>query len=461
MITRDKFNGGRLSASLVLIGAALSAQVSVAANYYVATNGEDTNAGTLAAPLKTIGKAQTKIKPGDTIFIRGGVYVEAVRLTVSGTAFAPIKLRAYKRERPVLDGQMKLAPKPQAMLNVLGNHIQVSGLEIKNGLGQGVRLRGHHNRLSNCKVHHNASGGVSAQGDYSVVEYTQSWWNSWEDCQLSTCTPDPNGGAFGTGITASRDPVDGVTDYAILRGNTVFNNWGEGLSTFEANGTLIENNVVYDNYNINLYISDATNVVASGNVVYTSPNPAVGRHAPAGIGMSDEIGKPRSKNIRIVNNFVKGGIQTLAWWTDPDFLEGCMDNVLIAHNTFIEAAHTAGWAGSVNLRPGNHQRVRFVNNIVSQTNAVQCIKLGTGDIQFGNNLWSKPVVAAAQSVDDIIADPQLALIGSSEAGQVTGDYFKLTADSPAIDRGSLLSDVLADFFGDARDVTPDIGGDEF
>jgi hypothetical protein len=45
-----------------------------AATWYVASTGSDSNAGTLAAPFKSITQAQTAAASGDTVLIRGGTY---------------------------------------------------------------------------------------------------------------------------------------------------------------------------------------------------------------------------------------------------------------------------------------------------------------------------------------------------------------------------------------------------
>src|SRR5476651_1873017 len=44
------------------------------ATYYVAVDGKDSNPGTLQLPLATIQKAQSLVNPGDTVYLRGGVY---------------------------------------------------------------------------------------------------------------------------------------------------------------------------------------------------------------------------------------------------------------------------------------------------------------------------------------------------------------------------------------------------
>ncbi len=54
----------------------------------------DTNAGTAAAPWKTVQKAADTVKPGDTVRIRAGIYREQAVLRTSGTKDAPITFEA-------------------------------------------------------------------------------------------------------------------------------------------------------------------------------------------------------------------------------------------------------------------------------------------------------------------------------------------------------------------------------
>src|SRR5438552_3044438 len=76
-----------------------------ATTYYVATTGSDTAAGTMAAPFKTIRKGAMVAQPGDTVYLRGGTYNEAVSLTTSGTATAWITFSAAPGELPIIDGR--------------------------------------------------------------------------------------------------------------------------------------------------------------------------------------------------------------------------------------------------------------------------------------------------------------------------------------------------------------------
>ena len=59
--------------SFVLV-TAIGAATARAAEYYVATTGNDSNAGTMAAPFATLQKAINTAAGGDTVWIRGGTY---------------------------------------------------------------------------------------------------------------------------------------------------------------------------------------------------------------------------------------------------------------------------------------------------------------------------------------------------------------------------------------------------
>ena len=92
------------------------ANVSTAADFYVATTGGDANPGTKAKPFATLEHArdavrQSKIqnpKSKIEVFLRGGVYrvEKTIEFTPedSGTEDAPITYAAYSSERPVISG---------------------------------------------------------------------------------------------------------------------------------------------------------------------------------------------------------------------------------------------------------------------------------------------------------------------------------------------------------------------
>ncbi|MFC4600792.1 fibronectin type III domain-containing protein [Cohnella hongkongensis] len=72
--------------------------------YYVATNGNDANAGTSGAPFRTIQRAANVAQAGDTVVIRSGTYRETVTPANSGTSGQPIKFQAEAGATVVVSG---------------------------------------------------------------------------------------------------------------------------------------------------------------------------------------------------------------------------------------------------------------------------------------------------------------------------------------------------------------------
>lgn len=74
--------------------------------YYVATTGSNSNPGTLAQPFATVQKGLTTLQAGDTLIVRGGTYIERIRnpSIQSGTAVAPVLVKNYPGETPVVQG---------------------------------------------------------------------------------------------------------------------------------------------------------------------------------------------------------------------------------------------------------------------------------------------------------------------------------------------------------------------
>lgn len=80
-----------------------SASARRVSSFYVALDGNDANPGTMERPWKSITAAAAKLKPGDTLFIRGGTCYEVATVSASGTASAPIVIQSYPGERAVID----------------------------------------------------------------------------------------------------------------------------------------------------------------------------------------------------------------------------------------------------------------------------------------------------------------------------------------------------------------------
>jgi hypothetical protein len=77
------------------------------ARFVDAARGDDAQDGSEGKPWRTVNHALKRLRPGDTLYLRGGVYYENVYCAVAGKKGAPITLRAYPRELAVIDGGLR------------------------------------------------------------------------------------------------------------------------------------------------------------------------------------------------------------------------------------------------------------------------------------------------------------------------------------------------------------------
>ncbi|MFA6922741.1 MAG: sugar-binding protein [Bacteroidales bacterium] len=442
-----------ISAIITLI--VLMTNCTFAATYYVATNGSDsyttTQAQNINTPWKTINTSVTKLVAGDILYVMTGTYVETVYIGKSG-----ITLSAYPGNSPVIDGGTTLpAVNGGTLIYVAGNNNTISSFEVKNcnvnGTytgGTGIQVPGNNNTLSKINVHHAHDKGFRIVGNYNIVEDSKVW---------QTCLSNVNGsggGSWGSGLSAGG--TGGTTaNYNIVRRNTVFNNWGEGLNCWQSDHCTVEDNIVYDNWTNNLYLSDATNCLVQRNMVYISSAPAISfkDSRPTGITMADEVASyPRSANNTIINNFIYNTNLYAFAWTNVN--NSGLNNVLIANNTIVNGRLATGAGGSSSIVNANSQ---IRNNIIGTGSSVP----SNSGITFSNNCWSTTPPAAAAGANDVTGNPQVAQTGSTSAGALTADFFKLLSNSPAIDKAMVLIQVTEDYFKTPRGSLPDIGGHEY
>jgi len=468
-----------------------------AANYYVAPTGDDASlAGSAEHPLKSLNKGVARLKaPGDALYLRGGVYhIQAIAVAVSGTAAQPIRILAYPNEVPVIEGENRTQPgkNSHSLVTLGGNYLNFSGVEVRYSTGSGILVAGSYDCVAHVFAHHNYYEGikVSGKGSANLVEDCDVWWNVCENENAGNALAGKN---WATGLCAARAPHG-----TILRHNTVHDNWGEGLDTYEAFDTLIEDNVVYDNWSVNLYTSDTPNSIVRRNLIYNTPQSpvaqAVNAHLPAllaakngnriacGIGFCDEVAASGrsawSTNVQIYDNIVMGCNGNFKYWNQDrgsqytkhlqeselvhaTGLQGC----LIAHNTFVnsrEPGQNRPARANFSIGKGAHRNTRIENNLIVQEQGGRLAEVvADPELHFSHNLWSEKPSPQVAGPGDIIGNPKLAKTGATSAGQLTAAGFKLTADSPAIGRANALAEVKDDFGGNARGSHPAVGAFEF
>lgn len=99
----------------------------------VAPDGNAAAAGTLAAPT-TLSTAVSRVRAGQTIYLRGGTYKlnETIRLSAAGTNDAKINLRKYPLDetRPRLDFSAMAENSSNRGLMLSGNHWHIYGIDV-------------------------------------------------------------------------------------------------------------------------------------------------------------------------------------------------------------------------------------------------------------------------------------------------------------------------------------------
>ena len=142
-----------------------------ATSYYVATDGNDGQAGTLTQPFRTIRHAVGIVVSGDTIYVRGGTYypVQTIRITrADGTPTRRTCLLAYPGERPVLDGSQFTLRDPDILDNdifrIQAAYWHLRGLTLRKAIASGVQILGDGsvgNVLEALSIYENEDSGVN------------------------------------------------------------------------------------------------------------------------------------------------------------------------------------------------------------------------------------------------------------------------------------------------------------
>lgn len=390
-------------------GVALSlviAHAAAASTWHVATTGDDTAAGTDAAPWRTIQHAADSVAPGDTVMIHAGTYPGFV-VSAHGTQAAPI---AFVGSGAVtIDGA---ATNNQDAVEVDGGSwIEIESLSIANAVRAGVSaLNCDHITVSGNHIDNNGKWGVFSGFCEDFVVENNEISNS----------------ATQHGIYASNS-----ADNPVIRGNVVTGNaqcgiqinadisqGGDGIIT----GAIVENNVVRNNGRLGgsgLNFDGVVGAVIRNNVLD-------GNHA-SGISLYQEDGGAPSTGNQVINNTIR--MASDARWA-LNIANDSSGNAV--RNNILLDANPQNGAISIcaTCLPG---MVSDHNAVVGRfENDGTVVDLPTWRAQTGNDAASMVATDA-----DLFTDP------------ANGDL-TLRAGAPAIDHGDPLGAPDVDIAGTPR-----------
>jgi MYXO-CTERM domain-containing protein len=286
-----------------------AANHALAAEYYVATTGSDSNPGTQASPFATLTKGISSAGAGDTVYIGGGTYYPSGGFTFSKSGTSDtnrIKYWAVPGEKPVFDFS-KVNGSPEGF-TVSGSWLHFKGIEICNlPVNSGViginnahddimeLMNTHHTQATGIFISHGSGGHLflncdshdnydpsSAQGDgqnadgfgvhyqaagdgtSTTIRGCRAWWNSddgYDFINQEVPVTIENSWSFGNGFSnygAGRPAAGNGNGFKIGSSKTgirhlVQNNvaWGNKANGFYANhssgGNTWYNNTSFQN----------------------------------------------------------------------------------------------------------------------------------------------------------------------------------------------------------------------
>jgi hypothetical protein len=497
-------------ALLVLFAAALflhapqptrAQEAASGAKFYVAITGNDANPGTLDRPWRTIQKAANTVGAGSTVYVRGGVYTEAVTINVSGRPGKAITFQSYPDEVAIIDGSGLTPPEGwSALIDIRDrSHLIIQGFEIRNyktalqnhmPMGIFVTGAGDNIQILNNRVHHIETNFKGSEG----------------------------GDAHGIAVYGTRAPqaltnivIDGNEAYSLKLGSS------ESLVVNgNVDGFQITNNVVHDNNNIGIdaigfegkapdpAYDQARNGLIARNTVYnidSYKNPAYGTDRSAdciyvdggthltvernvahdcniGLELASEHAGRSTSFITLRNNFVYHNTSMGIAIGGYDTERGSTENCVIVNNTLFHNDYRKEGNGELlvqfdtrnnviknNIFYANSQKALIVNPYIENTGNLVDYNLYFAPGNPANSTWEWKTVtyngfAAYQAgtgndAHGLFIDPKLVNIGAFDP--------HLRANSPAIDRGQTIDAAGAkDIDGQPRvqGAAIDIGADE-
>lgn len=229
---------------------------------YVATTGDDAASGTSGTPWRTLQHAFESLRPGDTLYVRGGVYVEDVNIPGPamhpGSPQHPIWVQAQGGEHVLLKGLLWLTNPSHWHLQGInvtwgpGHRADQHMVKLIGGEGWSLErseLSQAHSyaalligggatgfRVSDCFVH---DTHPSNQPNQDHLIYVDNGPDGSGVIERNILARSPNGRGVKIGPGSSGGPG---TSYIVIRYNTIFDNLGP--SNVQLSGSSSDNLIV-------------------------------------------------------------------------------------------------------------------------------------------------------------------------------------------------------------------------
>ncbi|RIK76781.1 MAG: hypothetical protein DCC68_18650 [Planctomycetota bacterium] len=390
-------------------------------HFYVSPTGDDSAAGTEAAPWLTLQKAANTVTAGDTVTVKPGTYV-GFDLRTDGTAAEPITFSA----EPGAVINQRNARTPDGINLEGADYIVIEGFTLLGLPRAGIRaVLNEHVTIRNNRADQNGRWGIfTGFSDDLLIENNETSRSVEEH-----------------GIYASNSG-----DRPVIRGNTIWGNYGNGihLNGDESqggdgiiSGALVENNVIFENGP-----GGGSGINGDGLQSSTIRNNLLYDNHASGISLYQIDGAEGAKNNVVVNNTIVQASNG-RWALNiqgPSTGNRVYNNILYNYHSF---------RGSIDIDPdalpGFASDYNVVMNRFTTDDSATRLTLAQWQAQTGQDLHS------------VVATPAQLFVDAA------GDDYELTTTSPAVNAGTSTMAPTVDLVGTTRPSGGawDIGAYEF
>ncbi len=155
----------------------------------------------------TLQQAIDSIKPGKTIYLKGGTYSFSKTVLIAegnnGSAGSTKNIAALGNEKPVLDFSAMAFNSSNRGIVVAGNYWNIKGIKIQKAGDNGMLLAGHNNTIDSCEFYANKDTGLQLSRFNSAYTSISQWPsnNTITNC-YSHNNYDPDNGEDADGFAA-------------------------------------------------------------------------------------------------------------------------------------------------------------------------------------------------------------------------------------------------------------------
>ena len=410
----------------------LMCSASWADTYYIDNaDGNDNNSGSQSTPWKTIGKANSALQAGDTVYIAKGTYKETIRPSRSGEKGSYITYSRKGNDKVIITGVsdgVNLADR---------SYIVIDGIHILEVSGEWIDLRpnGSHNIVQNCYMEESESyKGVQIRDG---ANYNKILNNT----MIGYCGPDDliqiwnsnhnlidgNKMYYGPHDAIDiQDRIDGSTSYNIIRNNYIQNWWHSNLNIIAVENILVENNFIADG-----------GENSSENYCGSDRDRSMDRVEHKGIGLQAKNAIVRN-NISVRNGYgvapTSGDGSDPYPWKNPCGDNRIYSNVLTQNYSGIRRNDTDPLISNPTYFKNNilYKNTNYEIDIYAPTDPENSIYIINNNIYGGSNKFdnSKYVVMENISTNPLFVDEE-------------NRNYHLQSKSPMIDAGTWLTKITS------------------